>query len=45
MAIKGSLETIKGASDDEKAKKKFMKIMTDQSNNGKLMIFNTHKIE
>ena len=33
MAIKGSLETIEGpASDDEKAKKKFMKIMTDQSN-------------
>ena len=33
MAIKGSLETIQGpASDDEKAKKKFMKIMTDQSN-------------
>ena len=33
MAIKGSLETIEGpASDDEKAKKKFMKIITDQSN-------------
>ena len=33
MAIKGSLETIEGpASDDEKAKKKFMKIMNDQSN-------------
>ncbi len=33
MAIKGSLETIEGpASGDEKAKKKFMKIMTDQSN-------------
>ena len=33
MAIKGSLETIEGpASDDEKAKKKFMKIIIDQSN-------------
>ena len=32
MAIKGSLETIQGpASDDEKAKKKFMKILNDQS--------------
>ena len=32
MAIKGSLETIEGpASDDEKAKKKFMKILNDQS--------------
>jgi len=33
MAIKGSLETIEGpAAEDDKAKKKFMKIMTDQSN-------------
>ena len=33
MAIKGSLETIEGpASEDDKAKKKFMKIMNDQSN-------------
>ena len=32
MAIKGSLETIEGpASDDEKAKKKFMKILSEQS--------------
>ena len=32
MAIKGSLETIQGpASDDKKAKKKFMKILNDQS--------------
>ena len=32
MAIKGSLETIEGpAAEDNKAKKKFMKIMTDQS--------------
>ena len=32
MAIKGSLETIQGpASEDEKAKKKFMKILNDQS--------------
>ena len=32
MAIKGSLETIQGpASDDERAKKKFMKILDDQS--------------
>ena len=33
MAIKGSLETIEGpAAADDKAKKKFMKIITEQSN-------------
>ena len=37
MAIKGSLETIEGpASDDEKAKKKFMKILSEQSTRWKV---------